>query len=181
VLGGVSPGGVSFDVARGALVALMGPSGSGKTTLLRAIAGLEPFDEGTIAIEEVTLGGGAPHSAPTLRQLRRKVGFVFQFHHLFEHLSAVKNVWLAPVHAHGDRAWRAAAPADRRESHDRRRHPRRRVRARLRNARAAGAGRRRGGWLAVAGNPAPRRVLRRFAPRFGEIDTGGTLAQEVAL
>ncbi len=101
VLGGVSPGGVSFDVARGDLVALMGPSGSGKTTMLRAIAGLEPFDEGTIAIEEVTLGGGAPPSAPTLRQLRRKVGFVFQFHHLFEHLSAVKNVWLAPVHAYG--------------------------------------------------------------------------------
>ncbi len=94
-------GGVSFDVTRGALVALMGPSGSGKTTVLRAIAGLELFDSGTIAIEEVTLGGGATASAPTLRQLRRKVGFVFQFHHLFEHLSALKNVWLAPVHAHG--------------------------------------------------------------------------------
>ena len=98
---GVSSGGVSFDVARGALVALMGPSGSGKTTVLRAIAGLEPFDSGTIAIEDVTLAGGATASAPTLRQLRRKVGLVFQFHHLFEHLSALKNVWLAPVHAHG--------------------------------------------------------------------------------
>jgi ABC-type polar amino acid transport system ATPase subunit len=92
---------VSFEVTRGTLVALMGPSGSGKTTVLRTIAGLEPFDAGTIAIDEVTLGGGATPSAPTLRQLRRKVGFVFQFHHLFEHLPAVKNVWLAPVHAHG--------------------------------------------------------------------------------
>jgi len=95
--------GVSFDVTRGALVALMGPSGSGKTTVLRAIAGLEPFDAGRVSIDGVTLDGGAPVPAPTLRQLRRKVGFVFQFHHLFEHLPALKNVWLAPVHAHGVR------------------------------------------------------------------------------
>jgi ABC-type polar amino acid transport system ATPase subunit len=93
--------GVSFDVPRGALVALMGPSGSGKTTVLRAIAGLEPFDAGTIAIEDVTLAHGATAPAQALRQLRRKVGFVFQFHHLFEHLTALKNIWLAPVHAHG--------------------------------------------------------------------------------
>src|SRR5204863_5667742 len=93
--------GVSFDVARGALVAVMGPSGSGKTTVLRTIAGLESFDAGRIAVDEVTLDGGAPIPAPTLRQLRRKVGFVFQFHHLFDHLTALKNVWLAPVHAHG--------------------------------------------------------------------------------
>jgi ABC-type polar amino acid transport system ATPase subunit len=37
---------------------------------------------------------------PTLRQLRRKVGMVFQFHCLFEHLSALNNICLAPVHAH---------------------------------------------------------------------------------
>ena len=104
VLGGVNPagvlGGVDFEVERGTLVALMGPSGSGKTTILRAIAGLESFEEGTIAIDDLTLGG-APASAAKLRQLRRKVGFVFQFHHLFEHLPAIKNIWLAPVHAHG--------------------------------------------------------------------------------
>jgi len=93
--------GVSFDVPRGALVALMGPSGSGKTTVLRAVAGLEPFDAGTIAVEDVTLARGATPPAQALRQLRRKVGFVFQFHHLFEHLTALKNIWLAPVHAHG--------------------------------------------------------------------------------
>ena len=93
--------GVSFEIARGSLVALMGPSGSGKTTILRAVAALEPFDAGTIALEELALVGGAPPSAAAMRQLRRKVGFVFQFHCLFEHLTVHKNVWLAPVHAHG--------------------------------------------------------------------------------
>jgi ABC-type polar amino acid transport system ATPase subunit len=93
--------GVSFEVPRGSRVALMGPSGSGKTTILRAIAALEPFDAGTITIEDVTIEGGRPPSSATLRALRRKVGLVFQFHHLFEHLPALENVWLAPVHAHG--------------------------------------------------------------------------------
>ena len=93
--------GVTFGVARGSLVAVMGPSGSGKTTVLRAIAGLEPFDAGRIVIDDLTLAGGAVAPALALKQLRRKVGFVFQFHHLFDHLTALKNVWLAPVHAHG--------------------------------------------------------------------------------
>jgi polar amino acid transport system ATP-binding protein len=93
--------GATFTVARGGIVALMGPSGSGKTTILRAIAGLERFDEGTIGIEGVTLEGGAKPSGAVLRKLRRQVGLVFQFHHLFEHLSAVRNVTLAPVHVLG--------------------------------------------------------------------------------
>ena len=93
--------GVTLDVARGELLALMGPSGSGKTTILRAVAGLERFDTGTIVVDGVSLAGGAPVPAPTLRQLRRKVGMVFQFHCLFEHLSALSNICLAPVHAHG--------------------------------------------------------------------------------
>jgi len=74
--------GVTLDVARGELVAIMGPSGSGKTTVLRAVAGLEPIERGRIDV------GG-------------RVGMVFQFHHLFEHLTALQNVCLAPVHALG--------------------------------------------------------------------------------
>ena len=93
--------GVSLDVMRGELVALMGPSGSGKTTILRAVAGLETFDAGTIVVDGITLPSGGTIPPPTLRQLRRKVGMVFQFHCLFEHLSALSNVCLAPVHAHG--------------------------------------------------------------------------------
>jgi ABC-type polar amino acid transport system ATPase subunit len=93
--------GMNLDVLRGELVALMGPSGSGKTTALRVIAGLEPFQSGRINVGEVTLDGGAAIPAPTLRRLRRQVGMVFQFHCLFEHLSALDNICLAPVHAHG--------------------------------------------------------------------------------
>ncbi|HEY7700106.1 MAG TPA: ATP-binding cassette domain-containing protein, partial [Vicinamibacteria bacterium] len=73
--------GVDLVVRRGEMVALMGLSGSGKTTALRAVAGLETCGEGTIEVE--------------------KVGMVFQFHYLFEHLSALANVWLAPVHGLG--------------------------------------------------------------------------------
>ena len=93
--------GATFTVTRGGIVALMGPSGSGKTTILRAIAGLERFDEGTIGIGGVTLAGGAKPSGAVLRDLRRQVGLVFQFHHLFDHLSALRNVTLAPVHVLG--------------------------------------------------------------------------------
>jgi ABC-type polar amino acid transport system ATPase subunit len=93
--------GITLAVARGEIVAIMGPSGSGKTTVLRATAGLERFDAGRIVVDDVTLEGGTPIPAGTLRALRRKVGMVFQFHCLFEHLTVVENVCLAPVHAHG--------------------------------------------------------------------------------
>ncbi len=77
--------GVTFGAGQGEIVVIMGPSGSGKTTILRAIAGLDRYDSGRIVME----GGRA--------------GMVFQFHCLFEHLSALENVCLAPVHAHGVR------------------------------------------------------------------------------
>jgi ABC-type polar amino acid transport system ATPase subunit len=73
--------GVNLDARAGEIVALMGLSGSGKTTILRVIAGLDAPDAG-----EVTAG---------------KAGMVFQFHYLFEHLSALDNVTLAPMHVHG--------------------------------------------------------------------------------
>jgi len=73
--------GVTLSVARGELVAIMGASGSGKTTVLRAIAGLESFHRGRVDVSG-------------------QVGMVFQFHCLFEHLTALENVCLAPVHAH---------------------------------------------------------------------------------
>jgi len=93
--------GATFSLSRGGVVALMGPSGSGKTTILRAVAGLERFDEGVIVLEGVTLTAGAAAPGAVLRSLRRQVGLVFQFHHLFEHLTALRNVTLAPTHVLG--------------------------------------------------------------------------------
>jgi ABC-type polar amino acid transport system ATPase subunit len=93
--------GVSLAVGRGELVAIMGPSGSGKTTILRTVAGLEQFQAGRIAVDGVAFAGGAHISSATRHELHRKVGMVFQFHCLFEHLSAIDNVCLAPVHAFG--------------------------------------------------------------------------------
>ena len=70
---------ISFSASRGEVVVLMGASGGGKTTILRAIAGLDPIAAGTVAIP-------------------RPVGMVFQFHCLFANMTALRNVWLAPVH-----------------------------------------------------------------------------------
>lgn len=102
--------GVSLDVARGEVVALMGASGSGKTTILRVVAGLEPFERGTVDIDGVALPDG-PLPSAVLRALGAKVGMVFQFHCLFEHLSAIDNVRLAPVHVHRVAAAEAGASA----------------------------------------------------------------------
>jgi ABC-type polar amino acid transport system ATPase subunit len=89
---------VSFTAARGEVVALMGASGAGKTTVLRAIAGLDPIAAGRIGIDGVSLVSGGTPSRQARRELHRRVGMVFQFHHLFEHLTALQNVALAPVH-----------------------------------------------------------------------------------
>jgi ABC-type polar amino acid transport system ATPase subunit len=91
---------VTFDVKRGEIVVLRGQSGSGKTTMLRAIVALESFEQGTIEVDRVRLERGAA-PGPVVRQLRRKVGMVFQFHCLFEHLPALKNVSLALVLVQG--------------------------------------------------------------------------------
>lgn len=92
---------VSFSAETGELLALMGASGTGKTTVLRAMGGLDPIAAGAIDIGGVRLvAGGIPRGA-LRRELHRRVGMVFQFHHLFEHMTALHNVWLAPVHVLG--------------------------------------------------------------------------------
>lgn len=90
--------GVSLDVARGEIVAVMGASGAGKTSVLRAVAGLDPIAAGSVAIDGLQLSAGPLPRGEALRELHRRVGMVFQFHHLFEHLTALHNVWLALVH-----------------------------------------------------------------------------------
>jgi ABC-type polar amino acid transport system ATPase subunit len=93
--------GVSLEAAPGEIVALMGSSGSGKTTLLRAVAGLDPIAGGSVTIDGLRLEAGPPPKGDMRRELHQRVGMVFQFHHLFEHLTALHNVCLAPVHVLG--------------------------------------------------------------------------------
>jgi ABC-type polar amino acid transport system ATPase subunit len=90
--------GVTFSVAKGQLIALMGLSGCGKTTVLRTIVGLEGFDAGRIDVDRVALSPGLPPAGATLSALRGRVGMVFQYHGLFDHLSVLDNVTLAPLH-----------------------------------------------------------------------------------
>src|ERR1044071_8318104 len=66
--------GITFDVHRGELVALMGPSGVGKTTMLRVIAGLESFQSGTVQVEGIAISGANGHLPGQLRDVRAKVG-----------------------------------------------------------------------------------------------------------
>lgn len=76
--------GIDLDIASGELLALLGPSGSGKTTLLRAIAGLEPLDQGQILFGDI--------DATELTVQERQVGFVFQQYALFKHMTVFDNV-----------------------------------------------------------------------------------------
>jgi polar amino acid transport system ATP-binding protein len=84
--------GVSLNVEKGEIIAVIGRSGSGKSTLLRCVNGLEPIQGGT-----VTFDGTVVNDPGTdLRKLRQHVGIVFQSFNLFPHLSVEKNITLAP-------------------------------------------------------------------------------------
>ncbi|MAL02087.1 amino acid ABC transporter ATP-binding protein [Neopusillimonas maritima] len=81
------------SVAKGEVVVVCGPSGSGKSTLIKTANALEPFQEGEIRIDGVSVG--APGT--NLPALRAKIGMVFQHFELFPHLSVLRNLTLAQV------------------------------------------------------------------------------------
>ena len=81
---------VVVDVAPGETVAVVGPNGAGKTTLLRALAGLVPLDGGRVVLDGEVLDD--PAAARRTPAEDRAVGFVFQDHALFPHLTARDNV-----------------------------------------------------------------------------------------
>ena len=86
--------GIDLEVSAGEVVAIIGRSGSGKSTLLRCINCLETFDLGSIEVA----GQALAHQDPkAMRALRQQVGMVFQSFNLFPHLSAGRNVMLAPT------------------------------------------------------------------------------------
>jgi len=96
---------VLFDnrlrVEPGEIVIMTGPSGSGKTTLLTLIGTLRSVQEGSLEVLGRQLRGAAPAE---LVALRRKLGFIFQAHNLFESLTALQNVRMALELFSSDRA-----------------------------------------------------------------------------
>jgi lipoprotein-releasing system ATP-binding protein len=84
--------GVNLTIARGEMVAIVGASGAGKSTLLHLLGALDAPSRGSIAIDGRTIAGLDDNALAELRN--RKVGFVFQFHHLLREFSALENVMM---------------------------------------------------------------------------------------
>ena len=83
----------STQVDKGEVVVVCGPSGSGKSTLIKAVNALEPFQQGTITVDGVSVG----ERGVDLPRLRARIGMVFQSFELFPHLSITKNLALAQI------------------------------------------------------------------------------------
>ena len=93
------------NVSKGEVVVVCGPSGSGKSTLIKAVNGLEPFQQGTILVNGVSVGDAKTN----LSRLRSQVGMVFQHFELFPHMSVERNLTLAQVKVLGRSAEEARA------------------------------------------------------------------------
>lgn len=94
---------ISFNVNEGQVIAIIGPSGSGKSTLLRCINQLEKADGGTIRVcgmdmlYENEKGRSVYAGSKELREIRLKIGLVFQNFNLFPHMTVLGNIIEAPV------------------------------------------------------------------------------------
>ena len=85
--------GIDLQVKAGEVIAIIGKSGSCKSTLLRCINGLEVFQAGSLSVDDKPL---LHKDAAAMRELRQRVGMIFQNFNLFPHLSVGRNVMLAP-------------------------------------------------------------------------------------
>ena len=87
---------ISASIPPGKVTCLIGPSGSGKSTLLRCINFLEEYDAGEIRIDGRLIGyetpGGKRMASGKLREMRRRIGMVFQQFNLWPHMTALQNV-----------------------------------------------------------------------------------------
>jgi glutamate/aspartate transport system ATP-binding protein len=89
----------STEIANAEVVVVCGPSGSGKSTLIKCVNGLEPFQEGTITVDGISVGDPRTN----LPKLRAAIGMVFQHFELFPHLTVMGNLTLAQIKVLGRR------------------------------------------------------------------------------
>ena len=81
------------NVAKGDVMVICGPSGSGKSTLIKTVNGLEPFQQGEILVDGISVGA----KGTDLPKLRARIGMVFQNFELFPHLSVLQNLTLGQI------------------------------------------------------------------------------------
>ncbi len=108
---------LNFEVAKGDRVTLIGPSGSGKTTILRLVMTLEELSGGYIYIDGEPLtheerdGKRVELGEKAQKQIRKRIGMVFQQFNLFPNMSVLENIIEAPVHVLGQSKEQATARA----------------------------------------------------------------------
>ena len=85
--------GISFNVKRGETIVFIGPSGTGKSTLLRCINQLTEPDKGRVYLDDEEITG----CGSRISEYRQRIGMVFQNFNLFDHLTAIENVEIAPI------------------------------------------------------------------------------------
>jgi len=109
--------GISMQVMKGEVIAIIGPSGSGKSTFLRCLNRLETVDQGQIEIEGEILVQNGPDGKAVysnendIARMRRKMGMVFQDFNLFPHKTVLENLMLAPMLVHQADAGEAESTA----------------------------------------------------------------------
>ena len=83
----------TLNVSKGEVVVVCGPSGSGKSTLIKCVNGLEPFQQGSIRVNDISVGD----PKTDLPKLRSRVGMVFQHFELFPHINIIGNLTIAQI------------------------------------------------------------------------------------
>jgi glutamate/aspartate transport system ATP-binding protein len=81
------------EVSKGEVVVVCGPSGSGKSTLIKTVNGLEPFQEGNVTVDGISVSA----KDTNLSKLRSRIGMVFQNFELFPHLTITENLTLGQI------------------------------------------------------------------------------------